>query len=88
VPAEEDRIDSTVCTALRVTREVIAQRTYIGALRHTVLRLHVRIEIAVGALAHAPWQVDIQRERDVAQHHVTGASPLNSPTSARRALPR
>ena len=67
---------------------IVEQRIEVRSLRHAARRHRVRVEIAVGALAHAPGQVDVQRQRRRREHHASSPGSVSAATSARRALPR
>ena len=74
--------------------EILEQRSRYASLRQPRARHLVRVEVAVRALAHAPRQVDVQRERDAAVIDAPAAlrrgfaTAVSAATSARSAWPR
>ena len=89
--AEENRDERSIAHLRQIVVEILDQRLDVLALRH-VLRHRMRVEIAVGTLAHAPGQMHVQRQRRRFEKHFryVGAIEVSRKreTSIRSALPR
>src|SRR5690606_3355997 len=75
--AEEHAVHGAAPGQRQVVVEVGQQRVDVAVERQRPARL-VRVEVAVRALAHAPGQVHVQRQRRWAQHRPGGASSAGS----------